>query len=134
MQVIKSIKRVLLVDDDGTCLFLTERLLGKLFPGAEVQSAPNGAVALGLLREGAETGRLPQLVICDVDMPLMDGLTFMREVERLELLDFGSTCLVLNSSSLLFRNIDRAGVNSAVSYVPKPLTKEKLLGVMGQAS
>ena len=131
MQVINSIKRVLLVDDDGTCLFLTERLLGELFPGAEVQTAPNGAVALGLLRKGAETGRLPQLVISDINMPLMDGLTFMREAERQELLDFGSTWLVLNSSSLLLRNTDGAGVNPRVSYVPKPLTKEKLLGVMG---
>ncbi|WP_161891152.1 response regulator [Pontibacter russatus] len=129
--MIKSIKRILLVDDDGTCLFLTGRLLGNLLPGAEVRTAPNGAVALGLLREGAEAGRQPQLVICDIDMPLMDGLTFMREAERLELLDFGSTRLVLNSSSHMFRNMDRAKVNPAVIFVPKPLTKEKLLGVIG---
>jgi CheY-like chemotaxis protein len=91
VKVIKLIERILLVDDDGTCLFLTERLLGKLLPGAEIRTAPNGAVALDLLRESAETWRLPQLVICDINMPLMDGLTFMREAERLELLDFGST-------------------------------------------
>lgn len=131
MQVMGLIEKVLLVDDDGTCLFLTGRLLGKLLPGAEVQTAPNGAEALGLLREGAETGRQPQLVICDIDMPLMDGLAFTREAERLELLDFGSTRLVLNSSSLLFRDIDRAKVNPAVIFVPKPLTREKLLGVIG---
>ncbi|GAA4431554.1 hypothetical protein GCM10023188_19210 [Pontibacter saemangeumensis] len=86
---------------------------------------------MDLLREGVEAGRLPQLVISDINMPLMGGLTFMRELERQDLLDFGSTWLVLSSSSLLFRNMDRAGVNPKGSYVPKPLTKEKLRSGLG---
>jgi hypothetical protein len=48
----------------------------------------------------------------------------MREVERLRLVDFSHTKMVLNSSIIrLFT--DGAGVNPAVILLPKPLSGEK---------
>ncbi|MFD3003812.1 hypothetical protein ACFS7Z_25880 [Pontibacter toksunensis] len=55
----------------------------------------------------------------------------MEELHRLNLVDFNSTKLVLNSSSLIYKNVDRAGLDSAVTFLSKPMTVEKILRVVG---
>ena len=125
------ISRILLVDDDVTYLFITQRLLRKLWAVVEVQTAVNGEDALKLLKERTEIEQLPELIISDIEMPVMNGLTFMEELHRLNLVDFNSTKLVLNSSSLNCKAVDRAGVDSAVTFLSKPMTVEKILGVIG---
>ena len=127
----KLISRILLVDDDVTYLFITQRLLRKLWAVMEVQTAVNGEDALKLLKEKADKEQLPELIISDIEMPVMNGLTFMEELHRLDLVDFNSTKLVLNSSSLLYKSVDRAGVDSAVTFLSKPITMEKILHVIG---
>ena len=126
----KLISRILLVDDDVTYLFITQRLLRKLWAVVEVQTAVNGEDALKLLKERTEIEQLPELIISDIEMPVMNGLTFMEELHRLNLVDFNSTKLVLNSSSLNCKAVDRAGVDSAVTFLSKPMTMEKLLSVI----
>ncbi|MFD3003994.1 response regulator transcription factor [Pontibacter toksunensis] len=59
----KVIKRILLVDDDVTYLYLTQRLLRKLWAVVEVQTAVNGEDALKLLKERTEIEQLPELII-----------------------------------------------------------------------
>ena len=122
------ISRILLVDDDAAYLYITQRLLRKLWAVVEVQTAVNGEEALKLLKERIEIEQLPDLIISDIEMPVMNGLT----LHRLNLVDFNSTKLVLNSSSLNCKAVDRAGVDSAVTFLSKPMTMEKILGVIGK--
>ncbi|MFD3002111.1 response regulator [Pontibacter toksunensis] len=126
----KVISRILLVDDDATCLYLTQRLLRQLWGVVEVDTAVNGEDALKLLKERIEKEQLPELIISDIDMPVMNGLIFMGELHRLNLVDFNSTKLVLNSSSLIYKAVDRADVDPAVTFLSKLLTREKLLSVI----
>ena len=66
--------RILIVDDDpGLVTLLAEQLVGD---GFEVQSARDGEEALVRLRDG-----WPDLLIVDLMMPKMDGLTLAREVK-----------------------------------------------------
>ena len=66
--------RILIVDDDpGLVTLLAEQLIGD---GFEVQSARDGEEALVRLRDG-----WPDLLIVDLMMPKMDGLTLAREVK-----------------------------------------------------
>jgi DNA-binding NarL/FixJ family response regulator len=68
-------KRLLLVDDDPNLILLVKDYLE--FRGYEVSSADNGRIALELLQE-----ELPDLIICDVMMPEMDGYTFVESVRE----------------------------------------------------
>jgi DNA-binding NarL/FixJ family response regulator len=68
-------KRLLLVDDDPNLILLVKDYLE--FRGYEVSSADNGRVALEQLQE-----ELPDLIICDVMMPEMDGYTFVENVRE----------------------------------------------------
>ena len=69
-------KRVLLVDDEETILAVLQRYAEKL--GCEALLAYNGAEALDIL--GIEQ---VDMVVTDVAMPRMDGLTLAKRVKEL---------------------------------------------------
>ena len=67
--------RVLLVDDDR---FARKLISGYLLPaGYVVETAEDGLDAIGKLRAG-----LPDLIICDLNMPRMDGFEFLDIVRK----------------------------------------------------
>jgi CheY-like chemotaxis protein len=64
---------ILVVDDDGHFQELMRRFI--LSFGAAVHEARNGEEALAVLRR-----EKPQLIFCDLRMPVMDGFGFMERV------------------------------------------------------
>jgi CheY-like chemotaxis protein len=64
---------VLLIDDDETVRAMAKSELAK--DGFAALTAGDGSQALGLLQGLA---RPPDLVILDIDMPVMDGITFLH--------------------------------------------------------
>jgi len=71
--------RALIVDDNATHRVLLEQLLSTW--GLRTASANGGEAALRLLDEADESDPFA-LVITDMHMPVMDGLTFSREVKH----------------------------------------------------
>ncbi len=71
----KDTKRLLLIDDDPNLILLVKDYLE--FRGYQVITAENGKEALEVL----ETN-LPDLIICDVMMPEMDGYTFVENIRK----------------------------------------------------
>lgn len=73
----KDQKRLLLIDDDPNLILLVRDYLG--FRGYDVLTAENGQRALGILEQD-----IPDMIICDVMMPEMDGYTFVEQVRQNE--------------------------------------------------
>lgn len=70
--------RFLLAEDDAGMRFVTETLIRAAFPLAQVAGFANGQLALAeFTRAGAD------LVVCDHDMPEMDGADLARALRRL---------------------------------------------------
>ncbi len=67
-------ERLMVIDDDITILKLTKRLLADA--GYEVSLANSGKDALAAI----ENGIIPDLVICDISMPEMDGIAVFRKL------------------------------------------------------
>jgi len=65
---------ILLVDDQPSLLNVLREVLE--FNGHSVQVARNGTEALALL----EGGLIPRVILCDLMMPDMDGIAFLRHV------------------------------------------------------
>lgn len=72
---IRDTKRLLLIDDDPNLILLVKDYLE--FRGYEVVTAENGRQALEVLDQ-----EMPDLIICDVMMPEMDGYSFVKHVRE----------------------------------------------------
>jgi DNA-binding NarL/FixJ family response regulator len=67
--------QLLLIDDDPNLIMLVKDYLE--FRGYEVITAENGRKALEALEE-----KTPDLIICDIMMPEMDGYSFVEQVRQ----------------------------------------------------
>ncbi|MEA5418757.1 response regulator transcription factor [Spirulina sp. CCNP1310] len=67
--------RLLLIDDDPNLILLVKDYLE--FRGYEVITADNGKTALDILEDAD-----PDMIICDIMMPEMDGYTFVENVRN----------------------------------------------------
>jgi DNA-binding NarL/FixJ family response regulator len=67
--------QLLLIDDDPNLILLVKDYLE--FRGYQVTTAENGREALEILEKS-----LPDLIICDVMMPEMDGYAFVEKVRQ----------------------------------------------------
>ena len=68
-------KQLLLIDDDPNLILLVKDYLE--FRGYEVMTAENGREALEILEN-----KVPDMIICDVMMPEMDGYSLVEHVRK----------------------------------------------------
>jgi two-component system chemotaxis response regulator CheY len=90
--------------------------------------AGNGAEALGLL-----DGNLVDLILSDINMPIMDGLEFVRQVQTVDKLRNIPVVMITTEGSE--SNVVQALSLGAKGYIRKPFTpdqvKEHVLPVLG---
>jgi diguanylate cyclase (GGDEF)-like protein len=111
--------RVLIVDDDITSRYLAVEALA--LAGIEISEADHGAQALETLT--AET--LPDIVLLDVVMPIMDGF---ETCARIRALERGARLPVLMMTGLDDEeSVNRAYESGATDFVTKPVTPQLLL-------
>ena len=112
-------RRVLVVDDASLVrLYYRSTLVGA---GYDVGEALNGLEAIEkLLVEPAD------LLIVDVNMPQMDGLSFLQTL-RAKSLPLSSTPALVTSTESAPQRIAAASVAGANFYVVKPLHAEALV-------
>ncbi|HEY9692053.1 MAG TPA: response regulator transcription factor [Oculatellaceae cyanobacterium] len=72
---VKDHKRLLLIDDDPNLILLVQDYL--VFKGYEVITAENGREALEVLDK-----EIPDMIICDVMMPEMDGYALVEHIRQ----------------------------------------------------
>ena len=73
-------KKVLIVDDSAVMRKIVERSLRQAgVEVGEVVEANNGVEALALVKDGAF-----DLILSDINMPMMDGLEFVRQLQEVD--------------------------------------------------
>jgi CheY-like chemotaxis protein len=114
-------KRILLIDDDFSTGELTSILLAA--DGYRVAVARNGAEALERLHDGEP----PDLILLDLNMPVMDGCTFCRQLR-----DGGLARVPVVVLSGLPDAADQAAVVGAAACLAKPVDNITLLTTLRQ--
>jgi CheY-like chemotaxis protein len=107
---------ILVVDDERTLRTLMRELLED--EGYTVETAEHGAVALTLVQRD-----LPCLILLDLMMPVMDGITFLNTLTELRLRE-KVPILVLSANRLPPHDIAALGVDR---FCPKPCPFDDLL-------
>ncbi len=108
-------RRVLVVDDDPTILASVADILNE--DGLTVTTADGGASALAMLERAA-----PDVVLSDVRMPDIDGLTLLREIRS----KFPSSDVVIMTAFDDMPTVVSAMRGGAVEFLVKPLDLKQL--------
>jgi two-component system chemotaxis response regulator CheY len=111
--------QALVVDDSLAMRAIMGRILREL--GFEVLEAKNGQEALGHLEKGAQ----PRVALVDWNMPVMDGVAFLRSMRgNATWNDVPVMMVTAESESTLVLTALEAGAND---YLMKPFTREALI-------
>jgi len=113
--VTEQLRRILVVDDEENARIALSKILAR--EGYEVASACNGYEALDYLR-----GREVELIITDINMPEMNGLTFLRELNRTHP---ASTVIMITAYGEVESYIEAMNLG-AFEYINKPLKVDDL--------
>jgi CheY-like chemotaxis protein len=109
---------ILVADDDPVSQRMLGYLLGRL--GHTVLRAMNGREALDQLDAAPA-----DLVILDLAMPVMDGVTALRELRADE--RFGNLPVVMLTASGLERDARTARAQGADEFLTKPFRSQELV-------
>ncbi|SHG78711.1 CheY chemotaxis protein or a CheY-like REC (receiver) domain [Chryseolinea serpens] len=116
-------RNVLLVDDDDVFNMLNSKILEKTGFHGNIYSVSNGLEAIHFLENLISAKQpLPDLILLDINMPIMDGFQFVDEIKAHPSIDHLLMKIIILSSSIDYRDRERAiklGING---YVEKPLT------------
>ncbi|RZL12510.1 MAG: response regulator [Hymenobacter sp.] len=124
---------ILLVDDDTTTNFLNKLLLQTMNVAKYLLVAENGAEALQTLQQncGVEPGRAcPQLILLDMNMPIMNGLAFLEAYSQWPAAQRQGIVIVMLTTSLHERDLTRAQALPIAGFLDKPLTREKVAAIL----
>ncbi|MEL6670884.1 MAG: response regulator [Bacteroidota bacterium] len=115
------LSKVMLVDDDEIHHLVTEHLIRRIMPDAEVVSFLHPEEALAHLLHHRQN--LPKLILLDINMPVMNGFAFLEALKREHL----HLPVQMLTSSLDPNDVERARSYLCVQgFISKPLTLEKL--------
>lgn len=121
----------LLVDDDDICLFIHRRVLELSGYCQSAHSAGNGRTALEILnRASIGDAALPDIILLDLEMPLMNGLAFLEAYNEADFPGKKGVSIVLLTSSVSEKDRQYAMSLGVDHYLSKPFTMEALHGVV----
>ena len=111
---------VLIVDDSSVMRKIIERSLR--LSGLEIErvfEADNGASALGMIQQN-----IPDMIFSDINMPTMDGLEFVRQLQMVESAKAVPVVMITTEGSQ--SRVMEALSLGAQGYIRKPFTPEQV--------
>jgi CheY-like chemotaxis protein len=122
-----KLKHLLLVDDDPTTNFFNRHLIGKMAIFDEIHEAENGQVALDKIKEMYARGESPDMILLDINMPIMNGFEFLDRYSELEKQLKTSVVVCMLTTSLAEEDLERSKKYAILDdYIDKPLYEAKM--------
>jgi len=115
-------KRILLVDDEPFLRLTVRRMLQSLGE-LDVREAADGTAALDVINAGFR----PDVILCDVNMAPMDGLTFLRHLRESPDAGHAATPVIIMTGAA-DQSLVRATIEfEDCTYLRKPIPQGPLL-------
>lgn len=129
----RKLSGVLLIDDDETTNFLNHRLLKRMDVTDNIRTFVNGKQAFDYLYnvsnnnyEGGSSDYFqPELILLDINMPVMDGFEMLDLYERLDP-EFRKGIIMAVLTTSTHPQDTESSKKYSAEYLTKPLTADKV--------
>lgn len=112
---------ILVVEDDTEALALLKLMIAKKFPGTATSTAENGRAGLELFNK-----RPADIVITDINMPVMDGIDMACEIKTIKA-NTKFIVLTAYNEKRFFEKFSEIGFSG---YLLKPIEFNKLFAAI----
>ncbi len=120
---------LLIVEDNETDVLCMKKAFEKNGIGKTIITASNGEEALAFLKgECPEKGtRIPNLILLDLNMPIMNGFEFLAAIKSDDQLKTIPVVILTSSTSAMDMNDSYR--NSVAGYIEKPMDPDDYLDI-----
>lgn len=117
---------LLVIDDDDINIFIIKKIVEKTGFNIDMVAKSNGKLAIDYLEEiTAQNGAFPDLILIDINMPVMNGWEFIEAYQELGFKEDAN--LYILSSSVYENDIEKTkSYKSVKGFISKPLSIERL--------
>ena len=125
-------KIIWVVDDDVIYQTIINKLIKKSGVFSAHSSFMNGKEALNTLNNTiGENDFLPDIILLDINMPVMDGWEFMEEIKMIKSKISKKIIIYIVSSSIAIEDKNKSKTFAdIIGYIPKPISVDDLLSIV----
>jgi CheY-like chemotaxis protein len=122
-------KVIWLIDDDHIYHIIMKKIIDRSGVSSNVVSFKNGKEAIQALKKTIEnSGQFPDLILLDIEMPVLDGWGFMNEWQLVKQRLSQKIQIYISSSSIAIEDKQKAKNNPDIlGYMSKPISMEDLI-------
>ncbi|MGL2966304.1 response regulator [Flavobacterium sp. XGLA_31] len=122
-------KVICIIDDDPIYQILVNKIIAMSETEYDVISFKNGKEALERLSASMED-ELPEIILLDIEMPVMDGWDFMNNIEQALSHKSKKSAIYIVSSSIAHEDKEKAKTFPEImGYFSKPMDTNKILEI-----
>lgn len=127
----KTVDTICVIDDNDVYQFVMKNSINKLNPNIKILAYLNGEEGIESLKEMIENKQpLPDVILLDINMPIMDGWEFMNEFIKIKPKLPRVMPIYLTTSSLDASDIDKAkSYEDITGFLSKPIDRHTLLKI-----
>jgi CheY-like chemotaxis protein len=124
-------KVICIIDDDPIYQLLINKIIAMAQTEYSIISFTNGKEALDSLTSNLEEDKeLPEIILLDIEMPVMDGWDFMDHIEKALSEKRKKTAIYIVSSSIAHEDKEKAKTFPEImGYFSKPMDTGKILEI-----
>lgn len=122
-----------IIDDDEIYLFSIKKVIEVNKLSEKVLEFRNGQEALDFFSTCSDHTNLPDVILLDINMPVMNGWEFIEEFKKLKPAIDKNIMLYVVSSSVDRTDVDKArSLSNVHDYLIKPMTASQLKSIYQQ--
>ncbi|TDD98591.1 response regulator [Flavobacterium cellulosilyticum] len=121
------------IDDDLIYQTIIKKLILKTGVFSAYSSFSNGKEAINILKNTLEENAsyLPDVILLDINMPIMDGWEFMEEIKKIRSRIENRIKIYIVSSSIAVEDKNKSkSYSDIIGYIPKPISVNDLLAIV----
>lgn len=121
-------KVIWVVDDDAIYQIIVNKIIQRSEMFSAISSFKNGKDAIDVLYNSLENNELlPDIILLDINMPIMDGWEFMEEMGLIKSKMSKKIIIYIISSSIAVEDKNKSKTYPDIlGYLSKPITTEDL--------